>query len=105
MGLKIPSPERGVRVRVPPRALLKSIKSYFFVLVLGIVLGTIIDWSIVKYLPKHPANEFLTYKVSFGIENIKINLIAMNISFSIMLNFSLIMLIFGILFVILYKQL
>jgi len=84
---------------------LKSLKSYFFVLILGFIFGAIIDWSINKYLPPHPASEFLTYKIKFGIENFKIDLLALNFSFSLMFYFSFIILIFGIIFVIIYRQL
>ena len=94
-----------MRVRVPPRACLKSIKSYFVVFIIGIIIGAILDWSVNRYFPPHPASEFLTYKIRFGVENLKVDLIALNFSFSLMFSFSLIMLIFGLIFVILYKQL
>ncbi|MEO0202904.1 MAG: hypothetical protein ABIL37_04190 [candidate division WOR-3 bacterium] len=68
-------------------------------------MGTIIDWAISKYLPPHPASEFLTYKIKFGIEDIKVDLISLNLSLSIIFKLSLLMLIFGIIFVILYRQL
>ncbi|MEO0143626.1 MAG: hypothetical protein ABIL45_01685 [candidate division WOR-3 bacterium] len=84
---------------------MKSLKSYFFVLILGFIMGTITDWAITKYLPPHPASEFITHKIKFGIENVKIDLVAFNFSFSLIFNFSLLMLIFGIIFVILYRQL
>ncbi len=93
-----------MRVRVPPRAL-KSIKSYFFVFIIGIIIGTILDWAITNKLPPHPASQILTHKIKFGIENMKIDLVAFNFSFSILFNFSLLMIIFGIILVILYKQL
>jgi len=84
---------------------LKSIKSYFVVFIIGIIIGAILDWSINRYFPPHPASEFLTHKIKFGIENLKVELVALNFSFSLMFSFSLIMIIFGLIFVILYKQL
>lgn len=84
---------------------LKPIKFYFFVFIIGIIIGAILDWAINKYFPPHPASEFLTHKIKFGIENVKVDLVALNFSLSLMFSFSLIMLIFGLIFVILYKQL
>lgn len=69
------------------------------------MLGAILDWGINKYFPPHPASEFLTHKIKFGLENLKVDLVAFNFSLSLMFSFSLIMLIFGLIFVILYKQL
>ncbi|MEO0223474.1 MAG: hypothetical protein ABIL76_00070 [candidate division WOR-3 bacterium] len=84
---------------------MKSVKSYFVVFIIGIIIGTILDWSINRYFPPHPASEFLTHKIRFGIENLKVDLVAFNFSLSLMFSFSLIMLIFGLILVILYKQL
>ncbi len=87
-----------------PRHLRKPLRSYFVALLLGLVLGAILDHLIASNVHS-PAVDFITYKVSFGIDELALSLVIVDLKFSISFNFSIMILLFGIVFLIVYHNL
>ncbi len=77
----------------------------FWAFIIGLVVGTVLDWGISNYLPSHPARDFFIQKVQFGIPEFTIDLIMLTFSFSLMFKFSIIMITTALIFYFVYRNL
>ncbi len=73
-------------------------------IIMGLVVGAVLDWAATSFLPSHPARDFFIKKVQFGIPEFSLDLVILSMSAGLVFRFSLIMVIMAIVFYVVYRN-